>query len=356
MSNNTLYQDFSYPLLKWFDCYGRKNLPWQHPRNAYRVWIAEIMLQQTQVQTVIPFFNHFMTSFPDLSYLAKASEEEVLAHWSGLGYYSRARNIHKTAQYIYEHEYGVFPSNPAKLVNLPGIGPSTAAAIASQAFNIKAAILDGNVKRVLSRYFTIAGNPEQSAVKKQLWQLAEDCMPHERCADYTQAIMDLGATCCTSRKPTCEECPLQKTCLAYINDQVIDYPTKKIKKLIPTREQFFLLLYNDNYQIYLEKNPPIGLWGGLWCMPSVETHENVALFIQQIHHLKSLVIEDLIEIKHTFSHFHLHIKALAIKTVPLVNQLSEQDGRWFSATELDNQQAFAKPTSDIIKFFFSSIQ
>ena len=205
---------FSLPLLEWFNCHGRKDLPWQHPRSAYRVWISEIMLQQTQVKTVIPYFNHFIAKFPDIQQLAHAYEDRVLAQWSGLGYYSRARNLHKTAKIICEKYKGEFPRELADLIALPGIGPSTAAAIASQAFNQATPILDGNVKRVLCRYFLIDGWPEHSSVKQKLWQLAKECMPTERCADYTQAIMDLGATRCTARNPDCANCPLQYTCLA----------------------------------------------------------------------------------------------------------------------------------------------
>ncbi|WP_019217249.1 A/G-specific adenine glycosylase [Legionella tunisiensis] len=221
-----IQEQFSNLLLAWFDLHGRKDLPWQHPRSAYRVWISEIMLQQTQVKTVIPYFNRFIDSFPDVWQLAKASEDQVLAHWSGLGYYSRARNLSQTAKIICEKYAGEFPLALVDLVALPGIGPSTAAAIASQAFNQPTAILDGNVKRVLCRYFLIEGWPEQSAIKQRLWQLANQCMPRQRCADYTQAIMDLGATCCTVRQPNCASCPIQKTCLANIHHKTAFYPQK----------------------------------------------------------------------------------------------------------------------------------
>ncbi|MGL6030185.1 MAG: A/G-specific adenine glycosylase, partial [Legionella sp.] len=190
-----LEDQFSLPLLAWYDIHGRKDLPWQLPREPYPVWISEIMLQQTQVQTVIPYFNRFMARFPTVAALAEANEDDVLSLWSGLGYYSRARNIHRTAKLIHDNYTGCFPTDLPRLIELPGIGPSTAAAILSQAHNLPTAILDGNVKRVLARFFLVDGPTEQAAVKKKLWELADACMHQERCADYTQAIMDLGATC-----------------------------------------------------------------------------------------------------------------------------------------------------------------
>ncbi|MFW2535152.1 MULTISPECIES: A/G-specific adenine glycosylase [unclassified Legionella] len=346
-----IQEQFSNPLLAWFDLHGRKDLPWQHPRSAYRVWVSEIMLQQTQVKTVIPYFNRFIDSFPDIWQLAKAPEDQVLAHWSGLGYYSRARNLSQTAKIICEEYAGEFPITLAELVALPGIGPSTAAAIASQAFNQPTAILDGNVKRVLCRYFLIDGWPEQSAVKQQLWQLAHQCMPTQRCADYTQAIMDLGATCCTTRQPNCTSCPVRKTCLANIHDKTTLYPQKKLKKSLPVKQQQFLLLYTDNNKIYLEKRPPSGLWGGLWCLPIIaDTTTCPRDYIANNYALTSQQPTELLTLKHSFSHFHLYIKALALKTTSKKNVLNECPGNWFAATEL-NQLGLAKPVSDIINHF-----
>ncbi|AHE67433.1 A/G-specific adenine glycosylase [Legionella oakridgensis ATCC 33761 = DSM 21215] len=230
MSTQEIYEHFTLPLLQWFHQYGRKDLPWQIPGNAYAVWISEIMLQQTQVRTVIPYFLRFMNTFPTLRTLACASEDQVLAQWSGLGYYSRARNLHKTAKIICNDFHDYFPDDIETLMKLPGIGPSTAAAIASLAFNKPTAILDGNVKRVLCRYFLIAGSMEQTSVTRQLWQLAKQCMPLHDCAAYTQAIMDLGATCCTIKSPNCSNCPLHTTCLAYQTNEVAHYPHKKLKK------------------------------------------------------------------------------------------------------------------------------
>ncbi len=346
----SLQRVFSEPLLAWFDCHGRKDLPWQHPRGAYRVWISEVMLQQTQVKTVIPYFNRFIENFPDVWQLAQADEDKVLAHWSGLGYYSRARNLLKTAKIICTQYDGIFPHQCSELAALPGIGLSTAAAIVSQAFNLPAAVLDGNVKRVLCRYFMIEGWTERVVIKNQLWQLANHCMPQQRCADYTQAIMDLGATCCTLRNPGCTICPLKTTCKANLNNKVLDFPHKKPKKTLPLKKQQFLLIYNSAQQIYLEKKPPVGLWGGLWCLPSVDISSCPATYIRENYAINSLKIDELINIRHSFSHFHLEIKALAIKATPMTNEIAESDGRWFKLEEL-KQLGIAKPVSTIIKRF-----
>ena len=227
---NHLQQDFTAPLLRWFDQYGRKTLPWQHPGTPYQVWLSEIMLQQTQVTTVIPYFHRFIQTFPSIDDLAKAEEDHVLALWAGLGYYSRARSLHRTAQIIAHEYHGEWPRTLDKLIALPGIGPSTAAAISSQAFHQATPILDGNVKRVLCRYFMVEGIPEKAQNKKKLWAFAQACMSTTRCKDYTQAIMDLGATCCTNSQPQCTTCPLKRTCAAFLADRVHEFPYKKIKK------------------------------------------------------------------------------------------------------------------------------
>ena len=350
---NKLISQFSQPLLNWFSCFGRKNLPWQHPRIAYRVWISEIMLQQTQVQTVIPFFERFMASFPDVRQLAAASEDAVLAHWSGLGYYSRARNIHKTAKIICEEYAGNFPEDLASLISLPGIGASTAAAIASLAFNKPTAIMDGNVKRVLSRYFMVDGAPEQSAVKKQLWHFAQQCMPEENCAEYTQAIMDLGATCCTLKNPNCQNCPLKNTCQAFLNDKVQHYPFKAIKKARPIKHQQFLVMHTENNLIYLEKRPA-GLWGGLWCMPAIEVDIDPAVFILENYGFDCIEINNLMTMKHSFTHFHLHITARAISIQTNDKLIADTPGQWFGSNQF-NSIGLAKPVSQIMNHFLQPL-
>lgn len=344
---NNLPEQFSAPLLKWFDIHGRKHLPWQLPRSPYRVWISEIMLQQTQVQTVIPYFERFMKRFPSIQDLAEANEDEVLALWSGLGYYSRARNLHRTAKIIAAEYQGIFPNTLERVNALPGIGSSTAAAILSQAFNQPTAILDGNVKRVLTRFFAIKGHPEQAQIKRKLWQLADACMPQERCADYTQAIMDLGATCCTTRNPNCAHCPLQDHCLALKAQEQQLYPTKKIKKPVPVQQQQLLVLCNHEDHIYLEKRPPTGLWGGLWCLPSLDEGKCPLNFIELEYDLGGNAPQHLIAFKHRFSHFLLEINALQIKTKPLGNKLAEPKGEWFTKEQL-NSVGLAKPTSKIL--------
>lgn len=355
MINKKLLQEqFSEPLLLWFDSHGRKGLPWQSPRTPYRVWVSEIMLQQTQVQTVIPYFNRFLHQFPTVNDLAQASEDEVLSLWSGLGYYSRARNLRHTAAIIQKKYGGLFPKDLESLKSLPGIGPSTAAAILSQAYDQPTAILDGNVKRVLARFFLVKGWPEQAQVKKVLWQLADACMSTERCADYTQAIMDLGAKCCTIKNANCLNCPLQTHCLAFKRQEQSLYPTKKIKKSIPKKYQQLLVLYNEEGLIYLEKRPPVGLWGGLWCLPSLEQGEPPLDFIQKQYHLSGEVPRPLIAFTHHFSHFHLDIEALSIKTMAIDQLIAETNGKWFRKEQLSSL-GLAKPTSLILSTFDKNI-
>lgn len=344
--------NFTLPLLNWYNTHGRKNLPWQLPRTAYRVWLSEVMLQQTQVKTVIPYFIRFIEHFPDIHKLALATEDEVLRLWSGLGYYSRCRNLHKTALIIHSIYNGEFPQNIKTLMQFPGIGESTAAAITSQAFNQPTAILDGNVKRVLSRYFLVSGLSSQTTTT--LWQLANQCMSHDRPADYTQAIMDLGATCCTAKNPNCLECPLQKTCSAKTQSVVADYPTKKPKKILPIKHQQFLIMYNHAQQIYLEKRPPTGIWGGLWCPPSIDVEINPTHYIMNVYPLNVLDIQPLITLKHTFSHFHLHINALSIKTTTNDDSIFEIPGRWFYLEETSTL-GLAKPVTDILETYSETI-
>ncbi|MFZ4077298.1 MAG: A/G-specific adenine glycosylase, partial [Legionellaceae bacterium] len=262
--------DFTPLLLEWFVLNGRTNLPWQNPRTPYAVWISEIMLQQTQVKTVIPYFLRFMARFPDIQTLAQAPEDDVLAHWSGLGYYSRGRRLHQTAQRLLNDFDATLPMDLKTLMSLPGIGASTAAAIASLAYNQPTAILDGNVKRVLSRFFMVEGDPQKASTHKTLKTWADLCMPSFQCADYTQAIMDLGATVCTPKSPTCHTCPLQQGCKAHQHELTEHYPQKAVKKTLPHKTQLFPLIHTEDQKIYLEKRPSKGLWGGLWCLPWLE--------------------------------------------------------------------------------------
>lgn len=340
---------FTRPLLTWYDTHGRKNFPWQHPRTPYRVWVSEIMLQQTQVNTVIPYFNRFMAHFPDIDALARGSEDEVLALWSGLGYYSRGRNLHQTAKIIQKEHQGHFPSDLNVLMTFPGIGASTAAAITSQAFNQPTAILDGNVKRVLSRYFQVGGVDTHTT--KKLWAFAHQCMSLERPAEYTQAIMDLGATCCRAKHPECSICPLSTSCLAHQNQVVSNYPHKKIKKKIPKRHQHTLLIHNKNRLIYLEKQAPSGLWGGLWCPLSIDSTVDPSHYIEHNTPFLLKQIQSFMHIKHTFSHFQLFMNALLIEIEHDDNETLS--GRWFSQEET-LKLGLAKPIMSLLHQFYKN--
>ncbi len=298
--------NFSARLLAWFDQYGRHDLPWQQEINPYRVWVSEIMLQQTQVKTVIPYYQKFMSHFPTVKDLVNASQEQVLSHWAGLGYYARGRNLHKSAQIIVNEYGGEFPQNFDEIVALPGIGRSTAGAILSIALQQKYAILDGNVKRVLSRYYAIEGWPGEKVIENDLWLKASELTPPERFADYTQAIMDLGATLCTRSKPNCQACPQQPYCQAYQQDRVLDFPYKKPKKEKPIKQAWLLIQANENGDVFLKKRPQKGIWGGLWSLPEFESRTLCEQYAEsQGSHADTLIEWD--TFRHTFSHYHLDI-------------------------------------------------
>lgn len=329
---------FADQLLNWFAAHGRKHLPWQHPRSAYRVWLSEIMLQQTQVQTVLPYFERFLSRFPDLPCLAKAPIDEVLHEWSGLGYYSRARNLHKTAQILMRDHHGQFPSDAAALELLPGIGRSTAGAIAAMAFGERAAILDGNVKRVLCRFRTVAGYPGDGTVSRRLWAIAEEHTPNERVADYTQAIMDLGATVCTRRRPACPRCPLFERCEARIQEVVDRFPEPKPKRSLPEQERSFVLLVRRDGACLLERRPPSGIWGGLWSPPEMSAnvlhHEIEAEFGMEMIEHGSIEIQPFV---HTFTHFRMQVRPRVLEvTDNTAHHVAEHTDRlWYSPG--DNQ-------------------
>jgi len=327
--------NFSAAVLHWFDQHGRKNLPWQQKDDPYRTWVSEIMLQQTQVATVIPYFERFMQRFPDVTSLAQAEEDEVLHLWTGLGYYARARNLHKTAQLVHQQFNNQFPSTQGALEQLPGIGRSTAGAILSLSMQQRAPILDGNVKRVLSRFKTVEGWSGQSTTLKTLWQLAEDFTPQQRVADYTQAMMDLGATLCSRSQPKCSVCPLQQHCQAYQRDCVKSYPQPKPKKQLPTRHAFFLILRNQQGEVLLEKRPAQGIWGGLWSLPQHEDqHELITNSEQQLQG-RIEVTDQLSKVQHTFSHYHLTMQPLLAKLDGAPAQvLSGQQRDWYHPRQL----------------------
>ena len=267
---------FADRLLNWWDVHGRHDLPWQHPRTPYRVWVSEIMLQQTQVATVIPYFERWMERFPDLERLAAAELDDVLALWSGLGYYARARNLHKAAQVCMHEHGGELPDTADALAALPGIGASTANAILSQAHDIPAVVLDGNVRRVMARHAGIEGWYGKRPVAEALWAAAESRLPGKRGADYTQAIMDLGATLCTPREPACEACPVSSDCVALNDARVSDLPTPKPRTKVTERELYMLIAQRDDGAVLLERRPPAGIWGGLWCLPEHDDADSLA--------------------------------------------------------------------------------
>ena len=324
---------FSKSILAWFEQHGRKNLPWQQDRTAYRVWVSEIMLQQTQVATVIPYFEAFMARFPTVTDLAEAPLDTVLGLWSGLGYYARARNLHKAAQLVRDEYDGVFPVTFDEVLALPGIGRSTAGAILSLALNQHHAILDGNVKRVLARCFAVPGWPGKTTVAEQLWHYAEQLTPEKRVADFNQAMMDLGAGICTRSRPQCEHCPLNDNCVALAEQRQVDYPGKKPKKAIPVRETQMLLLANDENKIMLQRRPPTGIWGGLLSLPEVPIGDDVSLWCET--HLGFTVKERSRwpVMRHTFSHFHLDITPVLVAATKLKGESEYTNNHKMSVME-----------------------
>ena len=318
---------FASQVLTWFDDHGRHDLPWQINPTPYRVWVSEIMLQQTQVATVIPYYQRFMASFPDVRSLAEANEDLVLQHWAGLGYYARARNLHYAAQQVMALG-GEFPQTLDGLMTLKGVGRSTAGAILSLAWQQRGVIMDGNVKRVLSRHFAVAGDSSSSQIQQQLWSLAEENTPQQRFAAYTQAMMDLGATLCTRSKPLCLYCPVKATCQAYALGTPTAFPQKKQSKVLPTKMAYFLLIENQQQQLLWLKRPPTGIWGGLWCLPQVDVEQLAELqtILEQQWHIKQLQLQPLAEFRHTFSHYHLMIKP--VRVYGEFTQVLEQVSVW----------------------------
>lgn len=336
---------FSAIVLQWFDQHGRKHLPWQQTKSAYNTWISEIMLQQTQVATVIPYYNAFMARFPTVEDLAKAPIDEVLHHWTGLGYYARARNLHKAAHMIVNEFDGQFPQDPQLLEQLPGVGRSTAAAVSSIAYGTKAAILDGNVKRVLARYFAVEGWPGNTQVAKRLWEHAEALTPDRRNADYTQAMMDLGATLCTRSKPRCGDCPISESCLALKADRVTDFPGSKPKKEKPTK-QTYMLLIKDGARFLLEQRPAVGIWGGLWSFPEVTDLRDIEVD-WRINQNRLKILEPF---RHTFSHYHLEITPVVINVEDLHvdHVMEERTTLWYNSVQ-PSEVGLAAPVKTLIQ-------
>ncbi len=328
---------FSYRLLRWYQQHGRHQLPWQQQPTPYRVWVSEIMLQQTQVATVIPYYARFMQRFTDIQVLASATQDEVLQHWAGLGYYARGRNLHKAAQIVVSDHDGIFPQQLEQVVALPGIGRSTAGAILALSLNQRHPILDGNVKRSLCRYHGIEGFPGIREIESQLWALAEQHTPRQHAAEYTQAIMDMGAMLCTRSKPNCLECPHQTDCQAFQNDRVSQLPTPRPRKNKPKKQCYMPLLCDSDDRMVLFKRPSEGLWGGLYSLPEFDTTPDWEQFVQagetQAHYHCGTVI------KHSFTHFDLSIHPIYLRYTPqaldqflntLPAQLQHQNGVVFA--------------------------
>jgi len=296
---------FAARLLRWHRRHGRHDLPWQHPRTAYRVWVAEIMLQQTQVATVIPYYTRFLERFPDVRALARAPLDDVLALWSGLGYYARGRNLHRAARQIVADHGGEFPRDFDAVAALPGVGRSTVGAILAQAFGARQPILEGNARRVLARHAGIAGWPGEPRVAHKLWRIASLRLPKARLADYTQAVMDLGATVCTARVPHCGQCPVASDCVALARGRIAQLPGRRPRRVRPQRIAQLLLIENARGELLLQRRPERGIWGGLWCPPVVDG----AAPAQP----KSRVIEKLPAIHHAFTHYDLELRPVRLR-------------------------------------------
>lgn len=320
---------FATRLITWQKQFGRHDLPWQNTRDPYAIWVSEIMLQQTQVTAVIGYYSKFMQRFPDIATLANATQEEVLQYWSGLGYYSRARNLHNAAVTIMDEHGGEFPQDFDTIQTLSGIGRSTAAAIASFAFNQVQTILDGNVKRVLARHFCVEGWPSSPKTEKQLWTLAEELLPAQDMVAYTQGLMDLGATLCTRSKPQCSACPLHETCEAYLQKRVHELPTPKPRKTIPEKHVTMLILLRGD-EVMLEKRPASGIWGGLWSFPETETHDNAVAVVLKRFGVHAEANKALPQLSHAFTHFKLHIQPQPLQVVKFTPQVREAGQVWLS--------------------------
>jgi A/G-specific adenine glycosylase len=325
-----MISNFAQRIISWQRAHGRHGLPWQG-KDVYKVWLSEIMLQQTQVATVIPYYQRFVGSFPTIAALAEAPEEQVLTHWSGLGYYARGRNLHRAAQIIVEEYHGEFPRRFEQILELPGIGRSTAAAICALAWHERHAILDGNVKRVLARYCGIAGLAGDKKVEARLWERAEALLPQRDIAAYIQAQMDLGAMLCTRNKPKCGKCPVSNDCVAYQSGRVSELPAPRMRRIVPERQTTFLLLMHGN-DILLEKRPGSGIWGGLWCPPQFDD-EVVARDWFMRNGMVASHGKRLATFTHTFTHFKLNITPLKIQLARKPLRAGQPGSVWLEVEE-----------------------
>ena len=340
--------DFAPALLAWFDVSGRKHLPWQQRITPYRVWVSEIMLQQTQVATVIPYYERFMQRFPDIASLAGAPDDEVLHLWTGLGYYARARNLLRAARLIVAEHGGEFPDNREAVEALPGIGRSTAGAILAISKSQRHPILDGNVKRVLTRYFGVHGFPGATAVERELWSLADACTPAQRVADYTQAIMDLGATVCVRSRPLCVVCPMHEHCVARREGMQSILPTPKPRKQRPERTAYATIVVRDDGAVLLERRPPVGIWGGLWTFPQFEQRDAAITWLEQRLDAAPAT-QALPAYSHTFTHFDLTLQPILVRNARERLAVADADRYcWYDARQ-PAKIGLAKPAVDLIR-------
>lgn len=338
--------DFAERLLAWFERHGRHDLPWQHPATPYRVWVSEVMLQQTQVSVVVPYFERFVARFPDVRTLAAAPLDEVLRLWAGLGYYARARNLRRAAQIVVERHGGEIPQQLDAVMALPGIGRSTAGAVLSLGAGQRHPILDGNCKRVLARVHAVPGWPGQAAFEQALWRLAERHTPNERCRDFNQAMMDLGATLCTRSKPQCLLCPLALVCKARAGGAPEVYPQPKPRRQLPVKRVRMLLLLSEQ-GVLLVRRPPAGIWGGLWSLPECEPAADWRDAVRRLG-LEPGPHEAWPELRHSFSHFHLDIEPLRVEVVPAGSQMMEgAEAVWYNGR--DDGRGLAAPVSRLLE-------
>lgn len=339
--------DFAARLIDWHHAHGRHDLPWQASRDAYRVWLSEIMLQQTQVETVIPYYRRFLLRFPDLASLAAAPVEEVMPLWSGLGYYARARNLHKCAREVMADHGGRFPSTATEIARLPGIGRSTAAAISAFSNGERVAILDGNVKRVLCRVFGVEGYPGEKAIENRLWALAEGLLPEAGIGTYIQAQMDLGATLCTRSKPACGRCPLATLCRAYRDGRTAELPSARPRKAVPKRSTRFAVIL-DGDAVLLEQRPPSGIWGGLLALPEIPEDADAAEWAARRYGLRISGWQALAGLKHVFTHFTLELRPELLRADMAAPHCSE-DGPVWQALECLADAALPAPIRRILE-------
>jgi A/G-specific adenine glycosylase len=347
--NKKFMTNFSQRLIAWQLTHGRHDLPWQANRDPYRIWVAEIMLQQTQVATVIPYYQRFLARFPDVASLAAATAETMIASWSGLGYYARARNLHRAAQQIMTEYSGQFPTRAEELIKLPGIGRSTAAAIAAFASGEKKAILDGNVKRVLCRAFGIEGFPGERMVETRLWTLAESLLPEDAqdIGVYIQSQMDLGATVCTRGRPACTQCPLLNDCVAHLTGRTAELPTPRPPKNVPRRQTRFAVI-TAGETVLLERRPPSGIWGGLLALPEIPPETQLKQWLATHPGMQDATIQPLPPLTHTFTHFILDIAPWHIELAAPPHAVAEPAQCWLAFDQIESA-ALPTPVRKILQ-------